>query len=122
MMTSLSVSGFVLVLLQHSAPVPVVSRIYVQPFVCNLAAVRGLRRGRYLLVRTGPGIRHSQADRLSNGDTIYTCNESRDWIGIVFARPGSPCSAPAGRGLDIRRAHSCRSGWVHRDWVTIITG
>jgi hypothetical protein len=112
--------------LQGSGAVPVLSDESTTPpeyrdALCNLAIVRGLNGGR-LSVRTGPARRFQRIDMLSDNERIYVCNESRSWWGVVYNRPGSPCRAPERIGLDIRLARRCRSGWVHRDWIEIITG
>lgn len=112
-----------LILVSHLGqppPVAVVGRPEGS-FECNLAVVRGLDSGS-LLVRVGPGRHHRIVGHLFNGDRVYTCNERRPWLGVVFQQPGVACAAPEGRGIDNNRARSCRAGWVHRDWIEILTG
>lgn len=89
--------------------------------ICNLAFVRGLGPSR-LQVRAGPGRRFRSRDALRDGERVYTCNESGEWLGVVFSRPGAPCGNQQPVGLDITLTRSCRSGWVHRRWIDIITG
>lgn len=89
--------------------------------ICNLARVRGLGPSR-LLVRVGPGRRFSRKGALRNGERVYTCNESGEWVGVVFSRPGAPCGNRKPVGLDMILTRSCQSGWVHRGWIEIITG
>ncbi len=90
--------------------------------LCNLAVVRGLRPSRHLIVRSGTGVNYRKIGRLSEGERIYTCNERGEWIGVVFSRSGSPCGGPSAHGLDVRKTSTCRSGWVHRNWIEIVSG
>ena len=89
--------------------------------ICNLALVRGVGSSR-LQVRAGPGRRFVRRDALRNGERVYTCNERGEWLGVVFSRPGAPCGNQQPVGLDITLTPPCRSGWVHRRWIEIITG
>jgi hypothetical protein len=89
--------------------------------ICNLAYVRGLGSSR-LQVRNGPGRRFLRKDALRNGERVYTCNESGEWLGVVFSRPGASCGNQQPVGLDITLTRPCGSGWVHRRWIEIVTG
>jgi len=91
-------------------------------YICSLSVVRGIKPGRHLLVRTGPTRNHPIIARLSTGDRVYVCNEGKGWLGIAFSRPPRLCGDLLLRGIDIRAAANCASGWVHRDWVEILTG
>ena len=102
----------------------------VTGYNCNVAVVTGLSGQGRLLVRSGPGPRYRVIGRLEAGATIFVCNEARGrrenggryWLGVAFAAEGKPCTGAAPEGLDIRRSVRCRTGWVSRDWVTIISG
>ena len=59
---------------------------------------------------------------LSAGDRVYTCSNRGEWFGVAYSTPAARCGGPEKVGLDIRRITSCRSGWVHRDWVEVLTG
>jgi hypothetical protein len=130
MIGPLPLAALSMLLLQSAgppSPVPVWSGSLPPPGsvrgnFCNVAVVTGLRPSRHLLVRAGPGTTYSRVDRLAAGEQVYTCNGRREWIGVVYRRPGFPCDGAAPQGLDIRLSTECRSGWVHRNWVEIITG
>jgi len=89
--------------------------------VCNLAVVRGASGSR-LNVRAGPALRFRRLDAVRAGERVYTCNERGEWLGVAYSRPGASCSGGGDGGLDITLTRSCRSGWVHRRWVEILTG
>ena len=89
--------------------------------LCNLAVVSGLRSSR-LQVRSGPGMRFQRIDALGEGARVYTCNGSGEWLGVAYGRPGMTCGSRENVGLDIAQTLTCRSGWVHRRWIEIITG
>jgi hypothetical protein len=93
----------------------------VRGYACNLAVVRGIGSSR-LPVRVGPGRRFKRRDALREGERVYTCNERGKWLGVVFSRPNATCGNQQPIGLDITLTRSCRSGWVHRRWIEIITG
>lgn len=90
--------------------------------LCNLAAVKKLGQSRHLLVRAGSGHRFESIDRLSTGERVYTCSNRGEWIGVAYSTPNVRCGGPGPVGLDIRRTKSCRSGWVHRDWIEVLAG
>ena len=93
-----------------------------RPSLCNLAVVGGLRPGRNLLVRAGPTVNHSVVARLGNGARVYTCNERRPYVGVVFGQAGRTCGDQSFRSLDARRSSSCHEGWVHQQWLEVLTG
>jgi len=89
--------------------------------------VAEIRRAQHVKVRVGPGRRYAEADVLPAGTMVFTCNEARDhreqyWIGIVYRAAGKPCDGAKPDGLDIWLSGHCRSGWVERRWVEILTG
>ncbi len=91
----------------------------------TLSQVRGLKRrgDNFLSVRRGPGSRYGEISRLRNGHRVYSCAANGSWVGIVYgARGGQDCgvSSPIRRRQAYRG--SCRSGWVHRNFLTDIAG
>ncbi len=91
----------------------------------TLSKVRGLRAGgdNFLSVRIGPGTGFVEKDRLGNGHLVYDCTSRGAWIGIVYgARGGQDCgvSSPVARRQAYRGR--CRSGWVHRNFLTDVAG
>ncbi len=93
----------------------------VKSNVCNLAVVREVGPFR-LRVRAGPARRFRQLEALREGERVYTCDGRGEWLGVVFSRPGASCGSRENVGLDITLTPSCRSGWVHRRWIEILTG
>lgn len=89
---------------------------------CNTSVVTGLAPGRQLLVRAGPSRRYPVLGRLSNGEHIYVCNEHGQWSGIVYSGPDGGCRARMPRPATTRYNGSCRTGWVHDQWIEILTG
>lgn len=92
------------------------------PYFCNLARVRDLRSGRRLAVRTGPAQRYDAVTAFHNGQAVYICNDAGEWLGVAFGQPGRPCGDGVARPLPYQVAASCRTGWVHRRWIEILTG
>jgi hypothetical protein len=89
----------------------------------TLSEIVGLnpRGDGFLSVRSGPGTRHAELDRLTNGARVYSCAEQGEWIGIIY-----PFSRRCGVATPwpVERAYEgpCRSGWVHRRFVRGIAG
>ncbi len=67
---------------------------------CAASIVSGLdpNGDGFLAVRTGPGSNYFQVDQLRNGDTVRTCAQQGEWIGVYYGQPR-------------------RKGWVHSNWL-----
>ena len=91
-------------------------------FLCNYAKVYRLKVGSYLSVRSGPGERYSKIDRLEAGRSVYICDEHMEWYRIFYGSLDSPCGEKSIGGLDVRKVGSCKSGWVNRKWIDVISG
>lgn len=89
---------------------------------CSVAVVIKLRTNRHLSVRAGPGLEYSIISRLSLGEMFYVCNESSEWYGIVYSRRGDDCAAMLPRPPHPSYTSSCRPGWIHRQWMELLTG
>ncbi len=78
----------------------------------------------FLAVRSGPGTSYKERDRLRNGDLVIMCDESGDWIGIVYELGDPDRDCGTGTPIPERTAYDgpCQSGWVHRNWVQLIAG
>jgi hypothetical protein len=76
----------------------------------------------FLAVRSGPGAKHAELDRLYNGEEVYLCADSGRWIGIVYTRRGRSCNVSS--PWPVRQAYTgpCKSGWVHQNWVRQTAG
>lgn len=94
------------------------------------AEVFGLKKApdSFLAVRDKPSRNGKELDRLSNGMKFYFCEESGDWVGIVYAKKPTDRTSGADCGVStpikIRRAYRgpCSSGWVHKRWIRVISG
>jgi hypothetical protein len=93
--------------------------------MCNYAKVINLRPGRFLSVRSGPGAKFRAIDKLSLGKEVYVCDEHFYWYKVFYSDPNAPrnpCSVSSVNGIDANKAKGCKSGWVKRDWIDLISG
>jgi hypothetical protein len=90
--------------------------------LCNVAEVYNLKHRAHLAVRREPGEKYSIIDTLNNGKMVYTCNESGEWLFIYYEAVNRPCKSRLPAGLDARNATTCKSGWVKRKWVNVLSG
>ena len=90
----------------------------------GLGRVRGLQRGgdNFLSVRAGPGTHHREIDRLRNGRSVWFCDGSGDWIGIVYGAAGQECNVGSPVARKMPYPGPCRSGWVHKTFVELMAG
>jgi hypothetical protein len=81
----------------------------------------------FLSVRSGPGgSAYFETGRVYNGDVLIICDTIGPWHAVIYPNRGQSvqeCRAhlnvkSAGRATD---SGSCRSGWVHRNYVEITT-
>jgi len=88
---------------------------------CALGAVSGLKAGGdgFLAVRTGPASSYRKVDEIHNGDKVWLFDQKGKWIGIVYGVNLVECS-PIKSSRPVR--HKGKKGWVHENWVKIITG
>ncbi len=76
----------------------------------------------FLAVRSGPGARRPELDRLYNGEGVYVCAEKGSWLGIVYTRNGRDCNVTSPWPVSQPYTGPCRSGWVHKNWIEITAG
>lgn len=91
-----------------------------EPHLCNFARVQ--THGSPLEVWTKPGGLGDPVERLANGAVVYVCDESGNWYRIAFGRDGEPCSVVRNQGWPTDDTQTCRSGWVSREWIEVISG
>ncbi|MBV8685756.1 MAG: SH3 domain-containing protein [Alphaproteobacteria bacterium] len=91
---------------------------------CNAARIvrTSLGSGRLLSLRAGPGTSYARIGRITPGQTVFTCDERGQWIGIVFSHHGASCTLRSARRVGIDLPKGCQSGWVARRWVEVISG
>ena len=92
------------------------------PYLCNYARVRHVQVGSHLSVRSGPGLQFSKVDQLRAGKPVYICDEQGDWLKIFYGGEETPCGSVSSVGLDVRKAAACKSGWVNRKWIDVLSG
>lgn len=80
----------------------------------------------FLSVRSGPGGKpYAEIDRVYNGQELYVCHESGQWLAVVYPSSGQdPIACGVSSPIPRRQAYSgpCRAGWVHRSYVDIYAG
>jgi hypothetical protein len=93
-----------------------------KPYLCNFAKVYNLEVGSRLSVRSGPGKRFDRIDSLEAGRSVYICDEQGDWLKIFYVDLESPCGSEFPVGIDVCKVAPCKSGWVNREWIDVISG
>ena len=94
---------------------------------CSGGVVTGLKPGGdgFLAVRAGPGTGYRMLDRLHNGEGVLLCDQSGDWVGIVYGGGGeyggNGCNVD-GAGPEYPYSGPCRSGWAHGRWIELVAG
>lgn len=90
---------------------------------CNLATTYRLERGAALKVRSKPRGNAPVVARLGEGRIVYVCDSAGGgWLNVFFGGVEGPCYRTYQDGLKLREARNCRSGWVRRHWVNILSG
>jgi hypothetical protein len=93
----------------------------IHNYVCNYARVYHLKQGSRLSVRSGPGLRFRSVDSLSEGVIVYICNEEAGWV-EVFYGSDSPCGSENSNGIQRNKTSGCKSGWVNKYWINVLSG
>ncbi len=77
----------------------------------------------FLAVRQGPAGTHKMIDKLHTGNDVYMCDEQGDWIGIVYSADGDQdCGVSSPIARKQAYSGSCKSGWVHKRFITVVAG
>jgi hypothetical protein len=93
--------------------------------LCNYSKVINLQPGHFLSVRSGPGTRSRKIGQLSLGKEVYVCDEHFYWYKVFYSDPSvpnSPCDISLPKGVDVNEAKRCKSGWVRRYFIDLISG
>ncbi len=92
----------------------------------GFATVTGLdpKGDDFLSVRSGPGGRaYREVDRVHTGQRLAICEERGPWLGVVYATEAKQdCGVATPWPRRAVYAGPCRSGWVHRRYVTVKAG
>jgi hypothetical protein len=77
---------------------------------------------RSLNVRAAPSLRARVVDQLQFDAMVIRCEQSGEWIGIVYDLDGGDCGT--GTPIAARRPYSgrCRSGWVYARFIAPYAG
>ena len=54
----------------------------------------------FLAVRSGPGSKYGEIDRLYNGEQVYLCAEKGKWLGVVYSKRRQDCNVINSMGID----------------------
>lgn len=81
-----------------------------------------LRRGQFLAVRSGPGIRYRLIDRLGSGRELWLCELRSDWYGVVYSTSGEDCGVSSEQAKRVIYRGPCRAGWVSAHYVLLTAG
>ncbi|WP_292074693.1 integron [Mesorhizobium sp.] len=76
----------------------------------------------FLAVRSGPGSKYAELDRLYNGEQVYLCAEKGKWLGVVYTKQRQDCNVMWPWVSTQPYTGPCKSGWVHRSWVRLWAG
>jgi len=56
------------------------------------------------------------------GKTVYTCDETQLWYRVFYSAPGAACEAGTQNGLPESKTSTCKSGWVRKKFIDVISG
>lgn len=76
----------------------------------------------FLAVRSGPGGKYRELDRLYNGEQVYLCTERGKWLGVVYTKQRQDCNVTTSWVSTQPYTGPCKSGWVHQNWVRLWAG
>jgi uncharacterized protein YgiM (DUF1202 family) len=107
---------------QDTKPATSQTTSHETPYICNFARVHHLNAGEHLAVRSGPRLHFPKVDQLEAGKPVYICDERGDWLRIFYGDKNSPCGTAFPGGIDVRKSATCRSGWVSRKWIDVLSG
>lgn len=87
------------------------------PYLCNYGRTKIGRTAVHGSAAASSRVTTSLRPRTS----IYICDESEGWYKVHFGTATRPCPHES-RGLIVRRAEACASGWVRREQVVVVSG
>jgi hypothetical protein len=76
----------------------------------------------FLAVRSGPGSKYREIDRLYNGAQVYLCNTRGKWLGVVYSKRGQDCNVMSPWVSTQPYTGPCKSGWAHENWIRLWAG
>jgi hypothetical protein len=87
--------------------------------VANLSAAEN----EFLAVKSAPSLKAKRMDKIFKGQSLWICDENKDWYGIVYSRDEKQdCGVTS--PVVKRKSYSgpCKSGWVHKKYVKPLAG
>jgi hypothetical protein len=93
------------------------------PYTCNLAKVYKIQVGKHLSVRSQPSNKSPRIDQLEPKAFVYICDETYGWYKVFYGESANGCGTESPTtGLDVRQTRTCKSGWVSKKWIDVISG
>jgi hypothetical protein len=89
---------------------------------CNYAKVYNLNSGEFLLVREESNHNSQIIDKLYNGILVYICDEYGDFYNVFYGRKDGKCRDINKYGIIFNETGSCKSGWVEKKWIDVLSG
>ena len=90
--------------------------------LCNFARVETFTAGGTATVHSGPGVKFRKVGTLNSGVVIYICDSTDEWYKVFYGSGSDPCSTSTEQGLPAEKTRSCRSGWVSKRMIKVISG
>lgn len=74
----------------------------------------------FLSVRSGPGGKYREIDRLYNGMRVHLCDLRGVWLGVVYSPrdPQDTCNVTTPWPRREAYTGPCRYGWIHSRYVS----
>jgi hypothetical protein len=76
----------------------------------------------FLSVRSGPGGKYAEMDRVHNGNQVHICASNGRWTAVVYGDDGRDCGV--GSPWPKRKAYTgpCKYGWVSSRYISVTAG
>ena len=87
--------------------------------LCNSARIVAPQSASSVTLRARPSVRSAKAGILNYDVPIYVCDERGEWYRIFYA---GNCGDGHPQGLKSNETRSCKSGWIPRKRVEVISG
>jgi hypothetical protein len=116
------IAEFIFVLAAATQPLQIGVIRTGAPALCNYSKVYQLADGMKLNVHAAAAIKSANIDKLPNGAVVYTCDETSSWLQIFYGTADKPCKAGTQNGLPETQRTDCRSGWVQKKWINVLSG
>jgi hypothetical protein len=76
----------------------------------------------FLSVRSGPGPKYAELDRVHGGDAVHICGSRRAWTAIVYSGDGRDCGVGSPWPKRLAYTGPCKYGWVASRYITVTAG